>query len=128
MYFREMKNLGFNNKLIVEEAKEFVDCGVLANHFTASAAAAAYKLQFDKNQISGSNGVAEAVFEHGILAQARTLPTILSNKTTILLPDEKNHNTAGKTVIKVDGDIQDVRTFGKGAAAGDRKRKNKLSN
>ncbi len=131
MYFREIKNLGFNNKSTAEEAKEFVDCGVLANHLTASAAAAAYKSQLDKNRISGSNGVAAAVFEHGSLAQARTLvqkPPSFQVKQQYRSQMEKIHNTAGKTLIEVDGDIQDVRTFGKGGAAGDWKRNNKLSN
>ncbi len=73
MYFRELNNLGTNKKSTAEEAKEFVDCVVHANHLTASAAAAAYKLQIDKKQISGLSGLAAAVLEHGILAPSKTL-------------------------------------------------------
>ncbi len=73
MYFKELNKLGINNKLTAEEAREFVDCGVHANHLTASAAAATYKLQICNRQISGLSGVSAAVLEYGTLAQAKTL-------------------------------------------------------
>ncbi len=130
MYFRELNNVGTNKKLTAEEAKEFVDCGVHANHLTASAAAAAYTSQIDKKSISGLSRVAAAVLERVILVQSKTLlqnPLSFQVKQQYCSQMEKNHITAGKTLIEVDGDILDVRTLGKRDSAGDRKQNNKLS-
>ncbi len=130
VYHREMVKLAGITKSTNEEAKEFVDRGVRANYLVTSAAAKSYQNQIDNHRISGSYCISLVVQEQGYLAQAKTLitnPPSFSVKQQYRQEIER-YNKAGRTMIDIDGEIQDVRTMGKATnAAAKRRQNNKLS-
>ncbi len=87
----------------------------MCKFLAALAAAKSYQSQIDNHRISGSYYVSSVVQEQGYLAQAKTLianPPSFCIKQQYCQEMEKIHNKAGRTVIEIDGEIQDVRTMG----------------